>query len=778
MTNGASYGARRKYTMKLGDGNYRLVKAAHCLCLLIPFCASSATTAHENNPLALTTAYERGDYSTVVATLEQSMLDEAPTIHSEEQIRWLLMHVDAYRKLGMHEQATDLLFSVRQDIENHEIQTESHALFYGRLGEAYQFEGNRDGAYSAINKGLDIAKRADLTAATASLQIDLGNLFVSQSDYVRAVAAFDEALTSATQANEASLITTASINLGHAMLDGGGHTDVRRVLDIARSAVTDMPRNAERLGHHLALGRLFQSAQGSLGYSAEFRLAANEQYRQALRLADEFDDQRSVSFALGYLGALYEEEQRTDEAMELTQRAIHFGQLGDADDALYRWEWQLARLHMRGGDIESALAAYRRAIRSVTRIRNSLMASPTQVYREYVGPLYFEMADLLLQRTATLADSAAVQANLIEVRDALESLKAVEIVEYFDNDCVIQDQDRAALEQLSSTAAIVYPIPMADRLELLVSFPGSIHQVTVPVSRAKMTRAIRQFRLQIEDAGSDDRFMPVARQLYDWLIRPIEGYFENRDVDTLVIVPDGPLRTIPMSALHDGERFLVEKIALATTPGISLTSADPAERGETRVLANGLTVSVQGFSALPNVADELQNIQRLYPARLNKDEQFQLTSVERSMSEGRYSIVHIATHGQFDSNHRDSFLLTYDDKMTMNRLEESLSLRRYEEDAIDLLVLSACETAAGDDRAALGMAGIALKAGARSALATLWFINDASTSALMQDFYKNLQGSNVSKARALQQAQIKMLANPERSHPAHWAPFLLIGNWL
>jgi len=148
------------------------------------------------------------------------------------------------------------------------------------------------------------------------------------------------------------------------------------------------------------------------------------------------------------------------------------------------------------------------------------------------------------------------------------------------------------------------------------------------------------------------------------------------------------------------------------------------------------------------------------------------------MSEGEYSIVHIATHGKFDRNHRNSFLLTYDDRMTMNQLEESLSLRRYRQDAIELLVLSACETAAGDDRAALGMAGIALKAGARSALATLWFINDASTSALMQDFYSNLQGDKVSKAEALRQAQIKMLADPERRHPAHWAPFLLIGNWL
>lgn len=779
LANGASDGAIvREYTMKLGDGYCQLVLAASYLCLLFPVSANPTDLASDNNPAALQAAYDRGDYRTVVQTLEQSMLDDTPTIHSAEQIRWLLMHVDAYRKLGMHSQATNLLFAVRRDIESHEAQTEGHALYFGRVGEAYQFEGNNKGAFTAIEQGLAITRAANLTAAQASLENDLGNLYLSLSDYSRGIVAYRASLLSATHADESSLIATAAINLGRAMLNSGDAADARNTLDIARHAIADMSPTAARLGHLLALGRLYQTAQQKLGYSAEFRVAANEQLRTALALAEALFDSRSMSYALGYLGSLYEEEQRADEALQLTQRAIHFAHLAAADEALYQWEWQLARLHLQSGDIELALAAYRRAIRSVTRIRSSLMTSPGKIYREYVGPLYFEMADLLLQRTTTLSDSDDVQANLLEVRETLESLKAAEIVEYFDNDCVIQDQDRAALEQLSATAAVVYPILMANRLELLVSFPGSIHQVSVPVNRTELTREVRQFRVRIEDAGSGDRFMPSARQLYDWLVRPIEHLLTDRRIDTLVIVPDGPLRTIPMSALHDGNRFLIEKYALATTPGISLTSAEPIERVEAKVLANGITKAVQGFSALPNVSEELQSIERLYPTRLNKDEEFQLSSVERSMAEGQYSIVHIATHGQFDSDHRNSFLLTYDDKMTMDRLEESLSLRRYQENAIELLVLSACQTAAGDDRAALGMAGIAIKAGARSALATLWFINDASTSTLMQDFYENLQDRQVSKAEALQQAQVTMLSNPERRHPAHWAPFLLIGNWL
>jgi len=539
-----------------------------------------------------------------------------------------------------------------------------------------------------------------------------------------------------------------------------------------------MPASAEKLAHSLALGRLYQTAQTTIGYSSEFRAAANEQLMSVLSQAEASGDDRSASYALGYLGSLYDEEGRNAEAIELTRRAIYFGRRANADEALYQWEWQLARLHNRAGDSDRALTAYRNAVGSIDRIRDSLAVQAGDDYRGRIEPLYLELADLLLRRAATRVDANETQANLREVRDTLESLKTAEIVDYFDNDCVIHDQDSAALEQLSSSAAIIYPILLADRMELLVSFPNSIHQVSVPVSRSDLTREVRLFRNLIETAGSGERYLEPAQQLYDWLIRPVEQHLDGRNIDTLVVVPDGPLRTIPISALHDGDRFLVEKIALATTPGVSLTSAEAISSAEPSVLANGITESVQGFSALPNVADELQGIDNFFPTVINRDSEFQLTTVESSMTEGRYSIVHIATHGQFDSDHRNSFLLTYDDRMTMNRLEESLSLRRYEEEPIDLLVLSACQTASGDDRAALGMAGIAIKAGARSALASLWFISDASTSVLMQNFYSNLSGGDDSKAEALRQAQIELLSDPAYRHPAYWAPFLLIGNWL
>jgi len=751
-----------------------------CLAQQVP--AAPPVTGSEvvdpADPVAIQAAYDSGDYRAVIGALEERLADSAPSIHSPGQIRWLLMHADAYRRLGLHGRASGLLFAVRRDIESQQPQTDIHALYYGRLGEALALAGNVDGAVAAIERGLAIVSPTGTPAVRASLLNELGNAYFVSRDAPRAVANYRSAQSVAQQAGDAALLASTSMNLARALLTSGDAAYLRATLDAGREAVAGMAPGAERLAHLLALGRLYQDAQAVLGFSAEYRVAAHGLLSAALGLADQLGDDRSASFALGYLGSLYEEERSIDDAARLTASAAARAGRASADDALYLWEWQLGRLQRRAGDADAALASYRRAIRAMERIRSALAASADLSRRGDIARLHFEMADLLLQITPTVADAAERRHNLLETRDIIESVKAAEIVEYFDNECVIQAQDRAALEQLSSSAAIVYPVMMPDRLELLLSTADDIEQVTIPVSRADLTRVVREFRLAVEDVSSGDRYLGPARQLYDWLFRPIERDLAAADIDTLVVVPDGALRTIPMSALHDGERFLVEKYALATTPGISLTSADPIERGSVRVLANGITEAVQGFSALPNVEQELDGIGRLYPTRVNQDEAFRLQSVERSLEEGDYSIVHIATHGQFESNYRDSFLLTFDDRMTLNRLEQSLNLRRYREQAIDLLVLSACQTAAGDDRAALGMAGVALKAGARSALATLWFINDASTAELMQDFYANLRDGRSTKAEALQAAQNRLLHTPERRHPAHWAPFLLIGNWL
>jgi CHAT domain-containing protein len=243
-------------------------------------------------------------------------------------------------------------------------------------------------------------------------------------------------------------------------------------------------------------------------------------------------------------------------------------------------------------------------------------------------------------------------------------------------------------------------------------------------------------------------------------------------------VPDGALRTLPFAALHDGQQFLIEKYAVAITPSLTLTEPRPLPPEKVQLLAAGLTGAVADFPALPRVAEELQGIQRLYEGAILLNEDFSAARLDSTIRRGQFGIVHIASHGHFAADAAQSFLLTAQGKLTIDQLAHIIGRLRFREQPLELLTLSACETAQGDDRAALGLAGIAIKAGARSALATLWLVADDAAALLMTEFYRALQSPGMSRARALQQAQHTLLQHPQYAEPYFWAPFLLINNWL
>jgi CHAT domain-containing protein len=197
-----------------------------------------------------------------------------------------------------------------------------------------------------------------------------------------------------------------------------------------------------------------------------------------------------------------------------------------------------------------------------------------------------------------------------------------------------------------------------------------------------------------------------------------------------------------------------------------------------KMLAVGVTEAVQGFPALPNVSAELKELGTLFQSTTLVDKEFLAANLEKKLKDEPFTIVHVASHGEFGSDVDNTFLLAFDQKVTLDRLNEMVGVFKFRDDPLELLTLSACDTAAGDDRAALGLAGMAIKAGARSALATLWNINDEASVDLVLDFYRELKDTSVSRAVALQRAQLKMLANPRYEHPGFWSPFLMINNWL
>ena len=297
------------------------------------------------------------------------------------------------------------------------------------------------------------------------------------------------------------------------------------------------------------------------------------------------------------------------------------------------------------------------------------------------------------------------------------------------------------------------------------------------MDRETLTQEIRDFRRKLEKRTTWE-FLPHARKLYDYLIRPYEPDLLSAGIHTLVFVPSGPLRTVPMAALQDGQHFLIEKYATAITPGLNLIDPTPIQRENINILAAGITEASQGFPPLPEVASELKNIGSMFSGKLLLNQDFLVSSMETELKKEVFTIVHIASHGQFQGDVNQTFVLAFDDKLTMNTLDKYAGFLQFRKTPLDLLALSACESAAGDDMAALGMAGVAVKAGARSALATLWFINDMASSVLIKEFYHQIENPSVSRAVALQQAQLNLAGDPRFNHPGYWSPFLLINNWL
>jgi CHAT domain-containing protein len=246
---------------------------------------------------------------------------------------------------------------------------------------------------------------------------------------------------------------------------------------------------------------------------------------------------------------------------------------------------------------------------------------------------------------------------------------------------------------------------------------------------------------------------------------------------TLVFINDGALRKVPMAALHDGKEFLIQKYPIAIAPSLTLTARKPLDHSNLEALSLGLTVERSPFAPLTNVATEVTAVNKILGGTELLDEAFTLPNLQEQLKKKSFPVVHIATHGKFGVDAESTFLVGFDQRISIEQIDKLLRFRNGRK-SVELLTLSACQTATGDNRSALGIAGVAVRAGVESALATLWYINDEATVPLIEEFYTQLRQPNISKAEALRIAQIKMITDVNYNHPAVWSPFVLIGNWL
>jgi CHAT domain-containing protein len=339
-------------------------------------------------------------------------------------------------------------------------------------------------------------------------------------------------------------------------------------------------------------------------------------------------------------------------------------------------------------------------------------------------------------------------------------------------------------KQVDPTAAVIYPIVLHDRIEVLLRLPGeSLQRYSNPLPDGEKIEVIIENlsnALQANSPISPQDVETLSKPVYDLLLGDrFEAQIQQNDrVKTLVFVLDSSLRAIPVAALYDGQQYLIQRYAIALSPSLRLLGPKPLERGRLEALVAGLSEGREGFSPLPAVEEEVEQVTEVVSGRKLLNEEFNREALKDTINSRPFPIVHLATHSQFSSQLENTFILAGDGKIKVDQLRNLLQTReRTLPEPIELLVLSACETAKGDKRAALGLAGMSIRSGARSTLATLWQVRDGSTATVMTQFYQQLVNDpNITKAEALRRAQIERLEAGEP--PSTWAPYVLIGNWL
>ena len=358
--------------------------------------------------------------------------------------------------------------------------------------------------------------------------------------------------------------------------------------------------------------------------------------------------------------------------------------------------------------------------------------------------------------------------------------------------------------QTGKRPAVIWTVAQPEQLKLMLITPGSKPKAwSIPeANRQTLLEVVRKLRREVASPRKTNTktYLNSARQLYQWLIAPLEATLEAENIDTLLFCKGSGLRSLPMSVLHDGEQFLVEKYSMSTIPAFNLIETEYAQLRNARVLAMGAS-EFSDLNPLPAVPLELSTIaDDLWQGQTFLNQGFTLENLKAQLSSESFNIVHLATHAEFNSGTPDnSYIQFWDSKLRLDRMREL----PWNDPPIELLVLSACKTALGNEQAELGFAGLALQAGVQSALASLWYVSDAGTLALMAEFYQQLKRAPI-KVEALRQAQIAMikgqvrleggellsasrggvslppelanLRNENLSHPYYWAAFTMISS--
>jgi CHAT domain-containing protein len=337
------------------------------------------------------------------------------------------------------------------------------------------------------------------------------------------------------------------------------------------------------------------------------------------------------------------------------------------------------------------------------------------------------------------------------------------------------------------------------QLVLVTSQGQRIVQQVEGAACSKVTTQVTTLRRTITNLRNRIGYLAPAQQLYQWLVAPLEKDLQAQKINNLVFIMDSGLRSLPLAALHDGKGFIVERYSVGLMPSLSLTDTRYFNLKNSSVLAMG-AAQFTDQNPLPSVPVELSVItNRLWRGKSFLNDAFTLSNLKSARSSQPYRIIHLATHADFQPGKPgNSYIQLWNSKLPVDQLRQL----GWNNPPVELLILSACRSAVGDDSVELGFTGLAVRAGVKSAIGSLWYVSDEGTLGLMTQFYEQLKQAPI-KAEALRQAQLAMikgevrfeggnlttsrsrvplppelanLGSKDLSHPYFWSAFTLVGN--
>ncbi|UZQ56270.1 CHAT domain-containing protein [Trichothermofontia sichuanensis B231] len=512
---------------------------------------------------------------------------------------------------------------------------------------------------------------------------------------------------------------------------------------------------------------------------------------EALTLAKQLDNPRLQAIALTELGNLHQEMGHLWQAKTYTEQGLLLAQRLNADEITFREQHQLGKIYQRLGDIKAAIAAYQAAIVDLESVRKEVLYNSSDLlfsFRNKIEPIYRELIALYLEQAPQPTPE-----TLREIIKVNKNFQQVEL-ENFLKCGLYSSEMKVVLEEAAAKQAdtIIYLISLkaADKVLIIVNRPhqtlqsymGTWHELRTPFN--VMQTILGSSHWRAETLAGNHRLTATAKSLYQKILQPIRPYLPTSG--NLLFVVDSDLQGIPFALLQDEhDRYLIEDYTIAYIPGSYIRPLKALDLKRSQALISGAAAGeafrVDGLEPLNFVQPEIKAIQPLLkPSSIALlDQDFTVSELQYRLYTDPIAILHLATHGQFSSDPNETKIWAYDQPLTLPDLDRLLREKTQKHSVdLELLVLSACETAKDDRRGGLGLAGVAIRAGARSTVGSLWQVNDESTALLMQQFYRSLRQGE-SRAESLCHAQLTLLHHPDPQyhHPYHWAAFILVGSW-